>query len=260
LTTFPLILLPPSEGKALGGDGPRWSAGSLAVDLDRQRRAVARALKAAMRDSEASRRKLLGVTGPSLAAATASNRTALTAPTMPAIERYTGVLYDALDHRTLSKPERRRLDRDVVIFSGLWGLVMPADQIPDYKLKMGVALEPLGKLSTWWRDALTAQLLDLAGKRPIWNLLPNEHAAAWAPPSDREQWTVRFLDRNADGSLTAVSHDNKSLKGAFVRHVVANPGATPSDLRRWKHPAGYRYAANATETRNGVTIVSMIRS
>jgi len=117
----------------------------------------------------------------------------------------------------------------------------------------------MGTLSTWWREALTRRLLHLAGTRAIWNLLPNEHASAWAPPLDFPQWTVRFLDRKVDGSLSPVSHDNKSLKGALVRHLVEHPDTTPADLRTWKHPAGYRYAPKATEHRGGVTIVSMIR-
>ena len=128
---------------------------------------------------------------------------------MPAIERYTGVLYDALDHRSLSAAHRRRLDASVVIFSGLWGAVAPADPIPDYKLKMGAALAPMGKLSTWWRAPLSARLGELAAGRHVWNLLPNEHAAAWDPPDGLEQWTVRFLQRRG-GRVTTVSHDNKS--------------------------------------------------
>jgi cytoplasmic iron level regulating protein YaaA (DUF328/UPF0246 family) len=258
-TKLPLILLPPSEGKAAGGDGPHWSPGSMTIDLDPQRREVLRALKHAMAADEASRKKILAVTGTTLVRATEANRRAAAASTMPAIERYTGVLYDALDHASMSATERKRLRASVVIFSGLWGLVMPADPISDYKLKMGASLPPMGMLSRWWRDTLTARLLALAGTRAIWNLLPNEHAAAWAPPPELEQWTVRFLDRRADGSLTAVSHDNKSLKGALVRHLVAEPDTTPADLARWKHPAGYRYAPKATQRRDRLTVVSMIR-
>jgi cytoplasmic iron level regulating protein YaaA (DUF328/UPF0246 family) len=257
--TLPLILLPPSEGKAPGGDGPAWSAGSMAIDLDPQRKAVLAALKKAMLGDDVSRAKLLGVTGSTMAHATDANRNATKALTMRAIERYTGVLYDALDHASLPAAERKRLDRCVVIFSGLWGLVMPADRIPDYKLKMGAALPPMGKLSTWWREPFTERLVALAARRPIWDLLPNEHAAAWAPPPELERWNVRFLDRKPDGSLTAVSHDNKSLKGQLVRHLLAHPETTPPDLAGWKHPAGYRYAAKATERRGGVTVVSMIR-
>ena len=177
---------------------------------------------------------------------------------MPAIERYTGVLYDALDHRSLSVVHRRRLDASLVIFSGLWGLVMPGDPIPDYKLKMGAALAPMGKLSTWWREPLSARLTQLAAGRHVWNLLPNEHAAAWDPAPDLEQWSVRFLERR-NGKLATVSHDNKSLKGALVRFLLANPTAAPDDLAGWKHPAGYRLAKKLTEQRGSVTLLSLVK-
>src|SRR4029079_10141284 len=107
-TRLPLILLPPSEGKAPGGEGPPWKRGSLSIDLDTERARVIRALDAAMRSNEASRAKLLDVKGKALAAATAADRAVAKATTLPAIERYTGVLYDAIDHRSLSATHRRR--------------------------------------------------------------------------------------------------------------------------------------------------------
>ncbi|MEA2579276.1 MAG: uncharacterized protein QOE83_168 [Actinomycetota bacterium] len=257
-TALPLILLPPSEGKAGGGSGPPWSPGSLSLELDAQRERVLTALGAAMRGAEAARSKLLGVKGTALAAATAANRAARSAPTLPAIERYTGVLYDALDHRSLTATDRRRLNASVLIISGLWGAVAPADPISDYKLKMGVALPRLGKLSSWWRDDLSAAVAERAGKRTIWNLLPNEHAAAWAAPQGREQTTLRFLERRADGSLSAVSHWNKYLKGALVRYLLANPAAGPDDLRKWKHPSGFRLDPSLTEQQGDVTVLSLV--
>jgi len=257
-TTLPLILLPPSEGKAAGGDGSSWTPGALTIDLDAQRRSVIRSLATVMKGDEATRAKLLEVKGKALAAATDADRSVATSPTMPAIDRYTGVLYDALDHRSLSAAHRRRLDTSVVIFSGLWGAVTPADPIPDYKLKMGAALAPMGKLSTWWREPLSDRLTELAAGRHVWNLLPNEHAAAWRPPVDLEQWTVRFLQRR-DGQLTTVSHDNKSLKGALVRFLLANPTAEPADLIGWKHPAGYRLDRKLTEQHGSLTLLSLVK-
>lgn len=127
---MPVILLPPSEAKAVGGGGPAWVPGSMAIDLDADRERVLRALATAMRRSEAERGRLLGVKGEALAGATAANRNVREAPTMPAIERYTGVLYDAIDPRSMSAMHRRRLDASVVIVSGLWGLVTPRDPIP----------------------------------------------------------------------------------------------------------------------------------
>mgnify|MGYP003498484143 FL=1 len=97
--------------------------------------------------------------GEALAGATAANQAVATAPTRPAIDRYTGVLYDALDAVSLHADERRRLGRQVVIFSGLFGATRPGDRIPDHKLKMGAALAPMGVLSSWWRRPLTEALV-----------------------------------------------------------------------------------------------------
>jgi cytoplasmic iron level regulating protein YaaA (DUF328/UPF0246 family) len=229
----------------------------MAIDLDDERRRVIAAVATAMRGAAQARVKLLGVTGSTLAAATTADWLITRSPTLPAIERYTGVLYDALDHGSLTAAQRRRLDASVVIVSGLWGAVMPADPVPAYRLKMSAALPKLGKLSSFWRGPLTEALTGLARDRAIWNLLPKEHDAAWAP--DREQFVVRFLDRRADGSLVAVSHDNKSLKGAFVRFLLAHPGTRPTDLAGWKHPAGYRYSARASARDGATTVVAMVR-
>ena len=119
-----LILLPPSEGKAPEGSGPPWAPGTMAVaELDAQRGQVLRAL--------------------------GRRHEARVGPTLPAMERYTGVLYQGLDAGSLGAVARRRLNRSVLIASGLWGLVAPTDPIPHYKLKMSANLPPLGKLSTF---------------------------------------------------------------------------------------------------------------
>jgi cytoplasmic iron level regulating protein YaaA (DUF328/UPF0246 family) len=260
VATTPLILLPPSEGKAAGGDGPPWAPSTMAVDLDDQRVRVLAALRSAMRGSAAARAGLLGVKGDALAAATRADREAATAPTLPAIERYTGVLYDALDHRSLPAPARRRLDSSVLIASGLWGLVAPSDPIPDYKLKMGASLGSLGRLSTWWRPAVSAALAERVRGRRVWNLLPKEHDAAWRIPDGVEPVAVEFLEPNRSGELVAVSHWNKQLKGALVRHLLAHPGTSPEDLAGWDHPAGYRLDPARTRTTPRGRVLSLVRS
>lgn len=257
-STLPLILLPPSEGKAPAGDGRPWEPGTMAFDLDERRAIVMRALASAMRRSQAVRSSLLGVKGIALAAATDTNLAIESSPTMPAIERYTGVLYEALDHRSLPAAHRRRLDGSLVIVSGLWGLVTPADEIPDYKLKMGARLGRLGTLSTWWRPELSAALSAAAADRPVWNLLPHEHAAAWRASASMHQWSVRFLEPGRDGSLTVVSHRNKLLKGALVRFLLANPSAGRDELADWDHPMGFRYDPSLDAEQAGITTLTFV--
>ena len=269
----PIVLIPPSEGKAAGGRGRPWHAGSMAFpSLDGARATVMDALVAAMAEPEANRAKLLGVKGEALAAATDANRRVHTAGTRPAIERYTGVLYDALDAATLPDQDRRRLRRQVVIFSGLFGASRPGDRMPDYKLKMGASLTGLGPLATWWRRPLTEALAPEVSRRVVWNLLPIEHDSAWAPPAPGSAETgapgavlsVRFLDekprrRGEDRTFTTVNHWNKLLKGALVRHVMATGADEPDALRSFEHPQGYRYDPSLTEQAKGRTIVMMVR-
>lgn len=243
----PTILLPPSEGKAPGGGGPPWTAGSMALDLDEQRGEVIRALTRAMRSNATARSALLGVKGDALRAATAADRSVRTAPTMAAIERYTGVLYRELDPGALPAAARARLDRSVLIVSGLWGLVAPTDMIPQYKLKMGAALPPMGRLSTWWRPALSRVLAERVGSSVVWDLLPEEHAAALHLPAGSPRVTVRFLEPGRDGRLVAVSHWNKLLKGALVDRLVRRPVRDPLELEDWEHPRGHRLDPSLTE-------------
>lgn len=255
----PLILLPPSEGKARGGRGAPWSPGKMvAPELDARRAEVMAALAGAVADDgDVVNGRRFGVKGEALAAALASNAATATARTMPAIKRYTGVLYDALDAASLEGDSRRRLNAQVRILSGLWGVVAPPDPIPDYKLKMGATLPGLGVLSTWWRPAVSAVLDAAAARRVVWNLLPLEHAAAWSrgttagvrPPA--LVITVRFVDeveRAGRVERVTVSHWNKLLKGALVRHLLEHPPARPLDLVGFEHPLGYRLDRPATVT------------
>lgn len=214
-----LILIPPSEGKATGGDGPPWEAGTMAVEaLDPGRGALRRAL---------------GRTHP-----------ARRGPTCAAIERYTGVLYGELDAASLPAAARRRLDATVLIASGMWGLVAPGDPIPEYKLKMSANVAPLGKLSTWWRPQVTEALAPLVARRLVWDLFPLEHQAAvdWRELRPRERASVRFVDERG----ATVSHWNKLLKGSLVRWLVQHPGASIDDLEAFEHPQGYAFDPAST--------------
>lgn len=215
-TPQPVLLLPPSEGKALDGDGAPWSTGTMAdAALDRHRRTV---LAAARRDGATKR----------------------AAPTLPAIARYTGVLYRELDWPSLPAAARRRGEAQVRTLSGLWGLVAPGDPIPHYRLKASARLGDLGVLASWWRPRLEPVLAELTAGRVVWDLLPIEHArmTTWRDGDEApaQRITVRFVD----ASGATVSHWNKLLKGALVRWVLTERPVGARDLAGFEHPLGYR--------------------
>jgi len=255
----PLILLPPSEGKAAGGDGLPWTKATQSFpELADSREKVITALTQAMRTSAQTRSKILGVGAAMTADATATNLAVGSAPSMPAIRRYTGVLYDALDYPSLPVALRRRVDRQVIVFSGLWGAVRPPDPIPDYKLKMGASLPGFGKLARFWKPILTSQLVDAD---VVWDLLPAEHSAAWDPDVAGRHIKVRFVDdveKGGERRLVAVSHWNKLLKGSLVRFVVNSQADNPEQLVDFRHPKGYVYKPSLTVTSGQTTHVSLV--
>ncbi len=229
----PVILLPPSEGKAAGGSGPSWSRGSMTDSaLDPARATVLRAARA-------------------------TGATPRRAPTLPAFERYTGVLYRELAWPSLPAPARRRGDQQVRVVSGLWGLAAPGDPIPPYRLKMSASLEGLGRLASWWRPRLPAALAPLVDDAVVWDLLPQEHQAAvdWSACSPRQRVVVRFVD--AEGK--AIAHWNKLLKGALVRWLLVDRPAGPVDLARFRHPLGYRLDRGAS-TFDGEAATAVLRA
>ena len=219
-----MLLLPPSEGKAEEGSRRRapWTpqAGSFGARLGDRRAAVVDALRTVRGGDE----KLLGVRGEHLLRAQSANSSLIGAATLPAWRRYTGVVWDHLDPATLTPAAHRQ----IVVVSGLLGLVRGDDPVPDYRLKMGANLRPLGKLSTWWRDALTVELECIVRRRFVVDLLPQEHRAALV------------LDGIDGVSVTLVDptgkpggHFAKAAKGALARALLTDGIGV---LESWRHP------------------------
>ena len=214
----PLLLVPPSEGKAASGRPPSRS-GSFDDALAAPRALVLAELARVLRSSDASgRARVLGVRGDLLERATATTAMLVAgeAPVLPAWKRYTGVVWAGLEPATLSPADRRR----ILVPSGLYGVTTAADPVADYRLRLLVVLGGLGRLSTFWRPVLTDVLMERARGRLVVDLLPAEHAHAIdlaALAGVTRVVRARFVA--ADGSR-AVGHEAKSAKGHLARALL----------------------------------------
>lgn len=61
--------------------------------------------------------------------------------TCKAIDRYNGVAYDHLSYKTLNTVSQTWIDKNVMIFSNLFGPLLAEDLIPYYKLQQGEHLD-----------------------------------------------------------------------------------------------------------------------
>jgi cytoplasmic iron level regulating protein YaaA (DUF328/UPF0246 family) len=208
------MILPPSETKRDGGEG------DAALDLARlshprltpQRKTVLAALRRLSRNLTTMSDALK--LGPSQRFELLRNRAITTSPTMPALLRYTGVLFDALESDSLSEADFEFAKNHVAIHSALFGLVGGGDPIPAYRLSHDSRL-PGVSLKKAWRVPVATAIAEHGG------LVLDLRSEAYVElgPAVGASY-LRVVAEGTDGRRRALNHFNKRGKGEFARAVI----------------------------------------
>lgn len=241
-----LFLLPPSETKEVGGSPLSISQVALTFGgLNPARDAVYEALRALCERPEEAARVLK--LGKKQLDQIAINLEVQDAPTMPAINRYTGTLYDAIhgrglkgtptEHNQITKEMFERAKDIVLIQSALFGLIPATNLIPNYRLSGTTNLPSISLKGTWtpahepiWKRLENGPIIDLRSKA----------YAELAPiPEDVEHYWVEVLDSN---SGKALNHFNKKGKGQLINAVLSAKfePKTIADLKKIAESIGQR--------------------
>ncbi len=215
-----LIILPPSETKAHGGSGAALNWDELSFPaLNPIRQEIAAELSSLDVEEALKVLKL----SEKLRGEAESNRELTSSPTMPALERFTGVLYDALDAPTLPSEARSYL----AVGDALFGLVRADDLIPHYRLSGSTKLG--GRtLKSRWGTAITDELRALVDAGEF--LIDMRSGAYQQLGKLKDAATVRVETVQEDGSRKVVSHFNKHYKGELAR-MLALSGERVSSLK-----------------------------
>lgn len=212
-----IVLLPPSETKRGGGDGPPLRLDQLgSPELNPLRSALVGELVELAADPQVCR-TALGISEAQVAEIE-RNATLRTAPTLPAIRRYTGVLYDALDVDSLRGAEAKRALARLSIGSALFGMLRAGDQVPAYRLSATSKLPGQPTLAARWRPLLEPLLTDLAAEHLIVDLRSGSYISLGKAS---EAVRVDVQSEQPDGRRTVVSHFNKAHKGRLARALAA---------------------------------------
>ena len=236
-----LVLLPPSEGKTGPESGSRLKPSTLSFPgLAAPRSHVFDALVALCLGNKRKAATILGL-GPKQLDLIDINAQLATAPTAPAIEIYTGVLYDALDFSTRPAAAKKRASTRVAISSALFGLLRPGDLIPQYRLSADTTIPGLGPLAAVWRDGVQAELRATTG--PILDVRSGAYVKLGPLPAETADrgFVGRILLEKA-GKRSVVSHHNKATKGLLVREILgaSKPPRSADDLPDFLEDLGFR--------------------
>jgi len=105
---------------------------------------------------------------------------------LPAYERFDGNMYRYIPREAW---EHRSPGVEVVIASGLRGLIASRDRVPAYHLSMAESLPPFGKLNRWWHTAglpeILAAFLNAVGPKAVVDLLSLEYRESVAGYQNR---------------------------------------------------------------------------
>jgi cytoplasmic iron level regulating protein YaaA (DUF328/UPF0246 family) len=155
---------------------------------------------------------------------------------MPAIDRYTGVLYSATNVCKWTTEQRDWAATHVYIHSALFGIISSADQIPVYRLSYDTKVAGRALKDFWG-----AQVGDALGEMAAGDWILDCRSAGYrelAPiPADIPSASLDVVSSNGGKAL---NHFNKIHKGELVAALVADSPdlATPEDLVNWSNSVG----------------------
>lgn len=232
-----LVILPPSETKVSGGiEGSHLELGRLSFPtLGPLRAELVAELVGLATDDQASLDALK--LGPKGLPEVVRNRELLHSPVMPAIFRYTGVLYDALGVASMDSSAQARAHRSIAVFSALFGLMCADDLIPAYRLSADSVL-PLGKPTSRW-PPLGPELWGSVSEFVL-DLRSAAYRALAPLPDDRGVF-LSLVKPGERGQRPALGHHNKGVKGRLVRDLVVSGAdiSSVAELVAWGSAHGY---------------------
>ena len=134
--------------------------------------------------------------------------------TVKAVLRYDGVAYKHLDYRSLDSAPQGFIDKNTLIFSNLFGPVLAADALPEYKLKQGERIDGLN-LEEFYRQNFSGEIDEWLGDDDILDLRAEFYEKFYR--IRKPFATFKFLKNGK-----VVSHYAKAYRGIVLRQVAQN--------------------------------------
>ncbi|MDG2396200.1 MAG: peroxide stress protein YaaA [Flavobacteriaceae bacterium] len=143
----------------------------------------------------------------------------------PAIYSFNGDVYSGIDSFSIPQNKIGFLQENLIIISGLYGLLKPLDLIQPYRLEMGTKLkfEKYDNLYKFWKEKITDQVKKwLYKEENLLNLASNEYFSVLdLNKISTKIITPQFKDFK-NGTLKMISFYAKKARGLMVRYIIDN--------------------------------------
>ena len=223
-----LLLLPPSEGKTPAKAGPPLDLKKLPfAELNPQREQIIDSLIALSTKHPKKAAEVLEL-GPTQQSLLEINQRIRIAHSAPAIQIYTGVLFDHFDYSSLTKKAQGRADQSTLIASALFGFLSPDSLIPAYRLSGSTVIPKLGPLPAIWKPALR-HVFDSYSDELIIDMRSGTYTKLGPLPRTENCIELKVMTL-VNGVRKSVTHFNKATKGDIARTAFTSSTKMPTSI------------------------------
>ena len=162
----------------------------------------------------------------------------------PAIYSFSGDVYEGLDAYSLEEEDVKFAQRNLLILSGLYGILKPLDLIQPYRLEMGRKLkyESHKNLYSFWNDKISLYLNNIKDKVII-NLASNEYFNVVNKEKISKKIISPIFKDEKNGKFKIISFYAKKARGLMANYIIKNKIDDPSQLIKF-NISGYTYNKN----------------
>ncbi len=133
-------------------------------------------------------------------------------PTLKAIERYTGVAYNYFLYHDMDKYEKEFIDKNMIIFSNLFGPILAGYHVPNYKLKQGEKLDSF-VIEKFYKEHFSDTLDEMLENEFTIDLRAGFYLKFYKPKV--AHITMKFLKGGK-----VVSHWAKAYRGSIAKELA----------------------------------------
>jgi cytoplasmic iron level regulating protein YaaA (DUF328/UPF0246 family) len=163
---------------------------------------------------------------------------------LSAVYVFNGEVYRALDVQTLPAELLHKLNEDVRILSGLYGILKPLDLIYPYRLEMGTKFsskEDQKNLYEFWGDKVTKALKkQLQKDEVIVNLASSEYVKVVKANLLKNKIITPIFKEFKNGQYSVVMMYAKHARGAMTRYLIEQNITDVEELKLY-NVDGYQY-------------------
>lgn len=136
----------------------------------------------------------------------------------PAMNRYSGVMYNAIDFAGMNDEWKKYFEENFMIFSGMYGILKPMDLIGNYKLPIETKT-----LAKYWQETIT-NTLNESGADYVVNLLPLSYQKMINFKTLQPKIININFQVEKNGKIVKMAHWVKKIKGEWIKNICETLG------------------------------------